>query len=157
MKNLRVLNYELQATAILACITDGKSQIDIPIDRVVFEQWLTDGTGEVDMTFTHTEGDITTESTVKEPIAKYWHQGEEINNSPVLNHLRQYLTRDEAAVCGIKAEFIEEHLKDLFTQMEPSLRAEAYASLLEYGLHKKEQGAQNAAVVFKKILTGQAA
>ncbi|HYD22141.1 MAG TPA: hypothetical protein VEB40_11745 [Flavipsychrobacter sp.] len=157
MKNLRVNNYELKGEEIVAHVSDGRRSCEYCIKRADFEYWLTDGTGVVDMSITHSEGGVITEVPITETIEQYWRQGEEINNSPVLDHLRFFLVRDEVAVSALKAELVEEQLKDLFAEMEPGVRAEAYASLLEYGLLKKEYGEQSASVVFKKILTTKAA
>jgi hypothetical protein len=157
MKNLRVHNYELSAEQITAHISNGRQHIEFGIDRGVFEHWLTDDTGAVDMSITHSADNVITEIPIKEPIAQYWLQGEEVNNSPVLEHLKFFLTRNEVAVSAVKAEFAEEQLKDIFAQMEPAVRAEAYATLLEYGMLKKEHGERSASLVFKKILCTKAA
>lgn len=157
MKNVRVSNYELRGEWIVSYLTDGKQDCEYNINRAAYEQWLTDGTGVVDMSICYHEGNVMREVPIKETIENYWLQGVEIDNSPILQDIRMYLMRDEASVSALKAEFVEEHLKQLFTQMEPALRAEAYASLLEYGMLKKEYGEQHASIVFKKILTGNAA
>jgi hypothetical protein len=157
MKNLEVKNYELRSEQVIALVTDGKTEMDQVIDRTAFEHWLTDGTGMVDMSITHHDGDVITEVPIEEPVNRYWLQGAEINDSPVLEHISMYLRRDQVAISALKAEFAEEHLKGLFAEMEPVVRAEAYAFLLEYGMLQKEYGEQSASVVFRKILTSNAA
>ena len=68
-----------------------------------------------------------------------------------------YLNADELIAKKVHVEFIEEKLKNLFTEMDTTKRAEAYAGLLEYGMYKEEVGVKTAAVLFKKIISSNAA
>lgn len=151
MKNLKVSNYELREEQIIVHASTGDESIEYAIGRMGFEDWLTEGSGVVDMSFTHCEGGVITEVPIKEPIANYWQLGSEVADGPVLEHLRFYLTRDNVAVSALKAEFAEERLRRIFSDMEPVQRADAYATLLEYGILKKEYGEQSASRVFRRV------
>jgi hypothetical protein len=156
MIRIIVTNYELQSEKITVHLSDGKYDCEYALNRQEYEDWLTGGTGMVDMSFTHHYGGVITEVEIKEPIADYWLQGEEINNSPILEHLQLYVTRDELSRTLARMEILEQHLKDLFdTHIEGLPRTEGYASLVEYGMLAKEAGEQMAGAMYKKILTSR--
>lgn len=155
MTKIIVTNYELTADYIYAQLSDGKNDCEYRLDRTEYEDWLTDGTGMIDMGFTHHNGNVLTEVEIKEPIADYWLQGEEINNSPVLEHLQLYVTRDELSRSLARAALLEQYLKDLLEQLEPVQRADGQTTLLEYGLMCKEAGEQGASALFKRIITSR--
>lgn len=157
MIQIKVHQYELQSEKIIAHVTDGRHDCEYAINRQEYEGWLTDGTGVVDMSFCHTgdNGELK-EVELKEPIAEYWKQGEEINNSPVLEHLQLYITRDELQRTKVRMELLEQHIKDLFdTHLEGLPKAEGYASLLEYGMLANEVGHQMAGQMYKKIISAR--
>jgi hypothetical protein len=143
MKNLKVISFELRPEQVVLQLSKGNDACEYIVNRAAFEDWLTDGTGEVDMSIAHHDGNVINEVEIKEPIALYWMQGVEVNDCPVLEHLRMYLLRNAASISGVKAEFAEERLRVLFSEMEPMVRADAYATLLEYGMLKKECGEQS--------------
>lgn len=156
MIRIIVTNYELQDEKIIAHLSDGKHDCEYALNRQEYEDWLTDGTGVVDMGFTHHNGNVLTEVEIKEPIADYWLQGEEINNSPVLEHLQLYVTRDELNRSLARMELLEQHIKDLFdTYLEGLPKAEGYASLIEYGMLAKEAGEQIAGQMYKRIISSR--
>jgi len=142
---ISVIAYSLQLLAIVATVSDGKHSCDITADRAEFENWLTDGTGIVNMSIYHQEGSIVKETPIQEPIEQYWQQGEEVNNSPVLLHLRTFLTRNERARTLTRLEMAKQHLMDLCAELEDAKREEAYASINEYGKLQQRIGELEAA------------
>ena len=157
MKSFKVTHYELKGDKLIAEITDGKCECAYSIDRAAFEHWLTDGTGKVDMSYSYDNNGVITEVPVMMPMDQYWQQSLEINNGCALEHIHFFLRKDELSANLVRVELLEQRLKDIFTGMETAQRAEAYASLLEYGMMKKEVGEKTAAVLFKKIITSNAA
>ncbi|MBL7720142.1 MAG: hypothetical protein JNL72_14995 [Flavipsychrobacter sp.] len=155
MNKLLVTSYVLGEETISATLTDGKTDCDYLINREQFEDWLTGGTGVVDMGFSHHLGDVLTEVEIKEPISDYWIQGDEINNSPVLEHLQLFVHRNEQSRCEAHCALLEQYLEDMLTERAEPAQNEAVATLRKYGQLKQETGEHLASAIYKRIILTQ--
>lgn len=94
-KKIKVTRYSLNATHIIIEGTQNGVPFEKPVSRRVYELWLTDGTDTVDMSISHHADNIIEEVPIKLAIDDYWLQGQELDNTPILEHLQWFLLCDE--------------------------------------------------------------
>ncbi len=149
-----VTSYIKLEDKIIAQIESGDMNCGMTIPVQEYEDWLTDGTGVIDMGFTHHDGNVLQEVEIKEPIADYWLKGAEINDSPVCEHIQLYLTRNELNRSICIAKLYEEYLIELFhDQLDNS--TDAKIRLNECIIRYKDIGEQMAGQMYKKILSSR--
>lgn len=123
------------------------SGIDYSIDRALFEQWLTDDNGCLDVGIDsggeHYPNVITME--------QYWLETAEINDTMAKLHIGQYCEQPHIKL-DIERNVTESKLRNMFDYLDPATRAEAYSLLLHYGMLNTEYGERRAADRFKRIL-----